>query len=75
MTRRRCAPKKLWEHSLPLAALVRSHTALDTHMLGGETPDVVTKGWADISRIDEHAFYDFVMFREAARRQATPTRS
>ena len=61
MTRRR-APKKLWDYSLELAALVRSHTALDIYMLDGETPEMVMKGWADISHIGKHAFFDFIMF-------------
>ena len=59
------APKRVWDDALEFEAYVRSHTALDTFQLQGEVPETLMKGdTADISRFCEHAFYDWVMFRD-----------
>jgi hypothetical protein len=61
------SPKKLWDHSLELEALVKSHTVSDIYMLDGETPETVMKGDVpDISQLAEFAWYDWVMYCETA---------
>jgi hypothetical protein len=61
---RQGAPKKLWDHSIELQALIRSHTAHDIFMLDGQVPEALVKGWADISNICTLEFYQFVMFHD-----------
>lgn len=63
------APKVLWDHSLELAALIRSHTASDILSAAGEVPlTILTGSTADISAICQFGWYDWVMFRDV-----TPT--
>ena len=38
------APKKVWDHSIELQALIRSHTALDIYGLVGQVPETVMSG-------------------------------
>ena len=59
------SPKKLWDNSLELCALVCSHTAHDIYMLEGEVHETLMSGQtADISNICEHEWYDWVLFRD-----------
>ncbi len=63
------APKVLWDHSLELATLIRSHTATDILSASGEVPlTILTGSTADISAICQFGWYDWVMFRDV-----TPT--
>ena len=56
-------PLKLWDHSLELQGLTRSHTALDNPALDGQVPEAKLTGReADISEIAEFDFYDWVKF-------------
>ena len=60
------SPKRLWDHSIELADLVRSHTAHDVYMLEGEVPETMMTGQtADISNLCEYEWYEWVMFRDA----------
>ena len=57
------SPRRLWDHSIELACLVRSHMALDLIKLKGEVPETIMMGQtADISFICEHEWYSFVYF-------------
>ena len=60
------SPKRLWDYSMELAALVRSHIAHDVYMLEGEVPETMMTGQtADISNLCEYEWYEWVMFRDA----------
>ena len=57
------SPKKLWDHSLELEAIVRSHTAHDHFGLDGEVPETLMTGRpGDISHICEYSWYQWVMY-------------
>ena len=59
------SPKRLWDHSMELAALVRSYTAHDVYMLEGEVPETMMTGQtADISNLCKYEWYEWVMFRD-----------
>jgi hypothetical protein len=58
-------PKRLWDDCLEMEAYIRSHTYNGHPLLKGETPETVVSGeTADISEFAEHAFYDWVKFRD-----------
>ena len=60
------SPKKLWDHSLELEAIVRSHTAHDHFGLDGEVPETLMTGRpGDISHICEYSWYQWVMYYES----------
>ena len=60
------SPKVLWDHSIELAALIRSHTASEIFSANGEVPETIMTGdTADISRLCQFAWYDWLMFRDA----------
>ena len=64
------SPRRLWDHSIELACLVRSHMALDLIKLKGEVPETIMMGQtADISFICEHEWYSFVYFNDTDRAQ------
>jgi hypothetical protein len=49
------SPRRLWDHTIELASLVRSHMALDLLKLNGQVPETIMMGQtADISFICEH---------------------
>ena len=57
--------KCLWYHSLYLEALIRSNTALGYHIIDGKVPVMLMTGQtADISRIREYTWFDWVIFRD-----------
>ena len=57
------SPTKLWDHSLELQALIRSHSALDHPILQGQVPETLVTGQtADISTLAEFQWYDWVRF-------------
>ena len=57
------SPKRLWDHSLELCALIHSHTALDIYNLRGQVPEAVMKGDSpDISHLCEFSWYDWVWY-------------
>jgi hypothetical protein len=59
------APKVLWDHSLELAAMIRSHTATEILSASGEVPETILTGsTADISVICQFGWYVWVMFRD-----------
>ena len=59
------SPKRLWDHSLKLRALIRSHTALDIYDLRGQVPEAVMKGDSpDISHLCEFSWYDWVWYND-----------
>ena len=63
------SPKKLWDHCLELESLIRSHTALDIHRLQGQVPETMITGHtADISRLYEFEWYEWIKFYESAAR-------
>ena len=65
MVRKR-SPKRLWDHCLELASLVRSHIAHDMYKLDGEVPETIMMGQtADISFICEFGWYDWVFYNES----------
>ena len=60
------SPRRLWDHCLELASLVRSHTAHAMYKLDGEVPETIMMGQtADISFICEFGWYDWVYYNEA----------
>ena len=60
---RKGSPKKLWDHSLELEALIRSHTALDHPDLDGQVPETIVTGQTgDISALAEFEWYDWVKY-------------
>jgi hypothetical protein len=60
------SPKKLWDHCVELASLVRSNIAHDTYKLDGQVPDSIMFGQtADISHICEYHWYTWVLFRDS----------
>jgi len=61
------APKKLWDHCLEFEAYIRSNIAHPLYSLNGEVPETVVSGQtADISEFAEHAWYDWVRYRDTA---------
>lgn len=63
---RTASPRRLWDHSLELASLIRSHTALNMYKLQGEVPQTIMMGQtADISHLSEFAWYDWVYYNES----------
>ena len=59
------APKALWDHSLELAAMIRSHTATNILSAFGEVPETILTGnTADISVVCQFGWYDWVMYRD-----------
>ena len=59
------SPKPLWDHCIELEAYIRSCTCNGIYMTAGQTPETITLGsTADISRICEFGWYDWVMFRD-----------
>ena len=58
-----CSPKRLWDHSIELAALIRFHTAHSNSELEGEVPDTrMTGQTSNISHICDYEWYKWVMF-------------
>ena len=59
------APKRFWDHAIEFEAYVRSHTAHDIYLLGGEVPETIMFGkTSDISQFCELGWYDWVMFHD-----------
>jgi transposase InsO family protein len=64
------SPRRLWDHTIELSCLVRSHMALDLIKLNGQVPETVMMGQtADISFICEHEWYAWVYFNDKDRAQ------
>ena len=60
------APAKLWDHSLELHGLIRSHTATNHFDLQGQVPETILSGQtADISPFVEFGFYDWIKWWDA----------
>ena len=60
------SPRRLWDHAVELASIVRSHLALDIHQLHGEVPETIMMGQtADISFICEFGWYDWIYYNES----------
>jgi len=63
---RSASPRRLWDHCLELASLVRSHTALNIFKLQGEVPETMMMGQtADISHLAEFKWYDWIYYNES----------
>ena len=57
------SPRGLWDRSLVLQSLIRSHTVLDHPELNGQVPETLVTGQTgDISALAEFDWYDWVMF-------------
>jgi hypothetical protein len=57
------SPKCLWDHCFELEAHVRSCTSNDIYMTAGQVPKtIMTRNTANISRIAEFGWYNWVMF-------------
>ena len=57
------APKNLWDHCMELAALQRSHTAMDIYGLQGQTPEAhLTGETPDISHFVDYEWYQWVKY-------------
>jgi hypothetical protein len=60
-------PKLLWDDCIIRETYVKSHTSLDIFGLEGQVPESIVKGeTVDISTITEHAWYEWVKFRDTA---------
>jgi hypothetical protein len=60
------SPRRLWNHCVVLASIVRSHTALDIGKLQGQVPETIMMGQtADISFICDFGWYDWVYFNDS----------
>lgn len=58
-------PRILWDYTIELASIVRSHMALDLIKLNNEVPETIMMGQtADISFICEHEWYSWVYFND-----------
>jgi hypothetical protein len=58
-------PKRLWDECLEMESYICSNTYNGHTSLKGETPETVMSGeTADISEFAEHAFYDWIKFRD-----------
>ena len=56
-------PKRLWDHSIELAALICSQTAHSNYELEGKVSDTrMTGKTADISNICDYEWYEWEMF-------------
>jgi hypothetical protein len=61
-------PKHLWDHSLGLEGLLRSHTAMDIYELHGQVPETVMTGQTpDISNLCEYEWFQWVMYYDPPR--------
>jgi hypothetical protein len=59
------SPRRLWDHAIELASILRSHLALDMYKLNGQVPDAIMLGQtADISFICSFAWYYWVYYNE-----------
>jgi hypothetical protein len=59
------SPRVLWDHCIELEALIHSPTSNSVYMTNGEVPEtIMTSSTANISRICEFGWYDWVMFRD-----------
>ena len=59
------SPRRLWDHAIELACLVRSHMALEIIKLDGQVPETIMMGQtADISFICEHEWYSWVFLND-----------
>ena len=55
--------KRLWDHLIELADLIRPHTAYSNYELEGVVPETIMTGQtADIRNICEYEWYEWVMF-------------
>jgi hypothetical protein len=60
-------PKRFWDDCIIRESCVRSHTSLDIYGLEGQVPESKIKvKTVDISTIAEHAWYEWVKFRDTA---------
>jgi hypothetical protein len=63
-------PKRIWDCTIELASIVRSHVALDLIKLENEIPETNMMGQTvDISFICEHEWYSWVYFNDKDRAQ------
>ena len=59
------ATKRIWDDALELESYVRYNTDLHIYILQGEVSEtLILGGTSDISKLYEHGFYDWVMFRD-----------
>ena len=57
------SPKQLWDHCIILQALIPSCTTNSMYMTAGQVPETIMTGdTADISRICQFGWYDWVMY-------------
>jgi preprotein translocase subunit Sss1 len=60
------SPRRLWDHCIELACLVRSHMALDLYKLQGQVPETIMMGQtADISFICSFKWYDWIYYNDS----------
>ena len=60
------SPRRLWDHAVELASVVRSHLALDLYKLDGQVPETKMLGQtADISFIYAFAWYDWIYYHDS----------
>ena len=58
------SPRRLWDHCLELALLVRFHTAHDMYQLQGQVPETIMMGQtADILFICKFNWYSWASFQ------------
>jgi Reverse transcriptase (RNA-dependent DNA polymerase) len=61
------SPRRLWDHCIELASLVRSHMALDMYKLQGQVPETVMMGQtADISFLCQFKWYEWIYYNDTA---------
>jgi hypothetical protein len=59
------SPRRLWDHAIELASILRSHLALDMYKLNSQVPETIMLGQtADISFICSFAWYNWVYYKK-----------
>jgi len=62
------SPKKLWDHCIELMAMIRSCSTNSIYMTAGQVPETLMSGeTADISRICQFGWFDWVMYHDPAK--------
>jgi hypothetical protein len=62
------SPKKLWDHCIILMAMIRSCSTNSIFMTAGQAPETIMTGeTANISRICQFGWFDWVMYHDPAK--------
>ena len=62
------SPKKLWDHCIELMAMICSCSTNSIYMTAGQVPETIMSGeTADISRICQFGWFDWVMYHDPAK--------